>query len=240
MTPTRGRISAFTLIEVLVVIAIIAILSAILFPVFAQAREKARSASCLSNGRQLGMAVQMYIGDYDESFPCSCARNMMMDPMMGDVNWIDTIQPYAKSRQILRCPSDVSPLWRQANMPRLTSYGLNSYVMPVAAPYFGITAAGIGRPAECVLIAELADPWLQDYFQPMFWGDPPKLTDEMLQMEEWDMVAREPLSLARQRHTLGSNFALADGHANWMKFSQTWSQSAGGVPTVDWYDPMKQ
>ena len=59
----------FTLIELLVVIAIIAILAAILFPVFAQAREKARQASCLSNCKQLGLASNMYVQDYDETFP---------------------------------------------------------------------------------------------------------------------------------------------------------------------------
>src|SRR5437588_8581233 len=60
---------AFTLIELLVVIAIIAIIAAILFPVFARAREKARQAACLSNQHQIAMAVLMYIGDNDETFP---------------------------------------------------------------------------------------------------------------------------------------------------------------------------
>src|SRR5690348_5806736 len=63
------RRGGFTLIELLVVIAIIAILAAILFPVFAQAREKARTATCLSNLRQIGLANQMYLQDYDERFP---------------------------------------------------------------------------------------------------------------------------------------------------------------------------
>ena len=63
------RRNAFTLIELLVVIAIIAILAAILFPVFAQAREKARAISCLSNMNQLGLSMQMYVQDYDETFP---------------------------------------------------------------------------------------------------------------------------------------------------------------------------
>src|SRR2546426_8289250 len=65
----RPQPSGFTLIELLVVIAIIAILAAILFPVFAQAREKARQSTCLSNQKQLGTAMSMYIQDYDERFP---------------------------------------------------------------------------------------------------------------------------------------------------------------------------
>ncbi|HEX5322780.1 MAG TPA: prepilin-type N-terminal cleavage/methylation domain-containing protein, partial [Capsulimonadaceae bacterium] len=65
----RTRSKGFTLIELLVVIAIIAILAAILFPVFATAREKARQATCLSNEKQIGLAMNMYVQDYDETLP---------------------------------------------------------------------------------------------------------------------------------------------------------------------------
>src|ERR1044071_6983028 len=65
----RAKRRGFTLIELLVVIAIIAILAAILFPVFAQAREEARAISCLSNSKQIGLALYMYIQDYDEKYP---------------------------------------------------------------------------------------------------------------------------------------------------------------------------
>jgi prepilin-type N-terminal cleavage/methylation domain-containing protein len=78
---TRHRSRGFTLIELLVVIAIIAILAAILFPVFAQAREKARQASCLSNAKQMSTAVMMYAQDYDETFP------LYFQPQANGDNW---------------------------------------------------------------------------------------------------------------------------------------------------------
>src|SRR5689334_24193429 len=89
---------AFTLIELLVVIAIIAILAAILFPVFAQAREKARAISCLSNGHQLGLALMMYVQDYDETYPFSTDAADAFDASRNRIDsWPDRINPYVKS-----------------------------------------------------------------------------------------------------------------------------------------------
>lgn len=93
---------AFTLIELLVVIAIIAILAAILFPVFAQAREKARQTSCASNQKQWGTALMMYTQDYDEQM----CYDYHYDAARGKLWWWeDDLQPYIKNYNVALCPS---------------------------------------------------------------------------------------------------------------------------------------
>jgi len=93
-----GARRGFTLIELLVVIAIIAILAAILFPVFAQAREKARAISCLSNVKQAGTAFYMYVQDYDETTPS------LGQPDPEPNEWWQLIYPYVKNVQLFFCP----------------------------------------------------------------------------------------------------------------------------------------
>jgi len=95
MTTKRRSPRGFTLIELLVVIAIIAILAAILFPVFAKAREKARQASCASNEKQMGLATNMYMTDYDNVYP----RNSIGSSL--GIIWLPgVLDPYTKNLQI--------------------------------------------------------------------------------------------------------------------------------------------
>jgi prepilin-type N-terminal cleavage/methylation domain-containing protein/prepilin-type processing-associated H-X9-DG protein len=139
-----NSLKAFTLIELLVVIAIIAILAAILFPVFAQAREKARAITCISNLKQLGTATMMYVQDYDEALPGGwswCANNPCGTGTLvsNSQYWRITLQPYiqkymgaaatnswdmngASRNTVLQCPSRLT----DDSMRAVTSFGINS------------------------------------------------------------------------------------------------------------------
>src|SRR5262249_11852373 len=119
MATTRTRAYGFTLIELLVVIAIIVLIAAILFPVFAQVREKARQASCLSNLKQIGQATLLYLQDYDDRFPGGPGRRGLWYPgPQGSWESMPTrccgnvaretvavsLRPYLNSTEVLRCP----------------------------------------------------------------------------------------------------------------------------------------
>ena len=126
-----GLRRAFTLIELLTVIAIIAILAAILFPVFAKAREKAEQTQCVNNCKQLGTAMSMYATDYDSRFP------LINGPGGGiaapAVYWPVQLNPYTKNDQIMICPNTTQDgqNFNSTTTPKPTtgnpgvSYGMN-------------------------------------------------------------------------------------------------------------------
>ncbi|MGV3619073.1 MAG: prepilin-type N-terminal cleavage/methylation domain-containing protein [Fimbriimonas sp.] len=123
-TLPKSTAKGFTLIELLVVIGIIAILAAILFPVFAQAKAAAKKSACISNVKQLSLGMVMYVGDYDDVYmPRLAGTNTV-----GVDHWVDLIQPYVKNKQIMRCADYVKP----ANRPEALSwwgYAANSHVV---------------------------------------------------------------------------------------------------------------
>ncbi|MBI5832880.1 MAG: DUF1559 domain-containing protein [Armatimonadetes bacterium] len=152
MTGRRG--AAFTLIELLVVIAIIAILAAILFPVFAKAREKARAISCLSQGKQLGAALAMYVTDY-EAYP------FMSAPSSAPVRpkWPDYIYPYVRNVQAYRCPTAPADMAKRFVVdPTATFGGLGYNYQYLGNSRFPWTAvdAQIQVPAQTVALADTA------------------------------------------------------------------------------------
>jgi len=153
----QRSLRGFTLIELLVVIAVIAILAAILFPVFAQAREKARQATCLSNLKQLSLGVLMYVQDYDEQFPPPAG--LVYTSPVGKSNcmecngWELLTKPYTKSDNLYLCPD-----WRriplvQGTMPNpdwyYGSYGL-------AAGFLGKSLSLVNFPSQKVMTYDIA------------------------------------------------------------------------------------
>jgi len=155
----KERNKGFTLIELLVVIAIIAILAAILFPVFAKAREKARSATCQSNLKQMGLAFMMYAQDYDETMIGGDSGGAL-SPYAG---WPNYLVPYVKNGQIFFCPSGPEP-GAYAGWPNTTQWyqdGQYAYnfdfwniVGVTDARYPGRPLAEVERPSEILLVSD--------------------------------------------------------------------------------------
>ncbi|MEA3401028.1 MAG: DUF1559 domain-containing protein [Armatimonadota bacterium] len=212
MTDVCKARNGFTLIELLVVIAIIAILAAILFPVFARAREKARQASCQSNLKQLGIALNMYAQDYDERLPWHCRTTPVSDPNRNYTGWNTQIFPYVKNEQLYVCPSDD---WHNKtalcggygyNLSRLD---LGSGLTQVGCDYANL--AKLMYPAETIAICD---------------------SDGTKWVGHWDGANVQQLDF--QKHNEGTNCCFVDGHVKWMKTAQLdrlgglWDRRVGG------------
>ncbi|MEI6499450.1 MAG: prepilin-type N-terminal cleavage/methylation domain-containing protein [Armatimonadota bacterium] len=192
MQSVWSRNRGFTLIELLVVIAIIAILAAILFPVFAKAREKARQASCLSNVKQMGLAVLAYAQDYDEMLPPAIAG-----PITGPLYTIfDLCSPYTKNTQIQWCPSD------PVGGVNYSSFGIARYSYGWNGLTFGLRIVPvIVEPVHA--LSEANSPAELN----TFW-------DGMTAV-----VGNNPRPLPQYRHNDGANVGFLDGHAKWYQQS---------------------
>ncbi|MBC8135180.1 MAG: DUF1559 domain-containing protein [Fibrella sp.] len=227
-----SRMTAFTLIELLVVIAIIAILAAILFPVFAQAREKARSTACLSNERQIGLAIMQYVQDYDETWPCGRTTTSSTGVVFHTgIGWAQQVFPYVKAAQLFKCPSDET---EPPTNPLIQNNVVMSYAMNANLAL--IEDAKLTKPAMTCALIEVSgnDGFVRDQTPvddrapaahgPIVatGGSAGGLVRGQYRTGPIGVPERNPATntvqrFGKARHSEGSNFLCADGHAKWCR-----------------------
>ena len=237
----------FTLIELLVVIAIIAILAAILFPVFAQARDKARATACMSNMKQLATGVTMYVQDSDERLffrPAASAAKVGSGRsgavITGTVasaqaQWWNLLMPYLKNKGVYSCPSD--PLQPTSVDASGNSTIPRSFVASCTAE--DLTLAQADNPSNTIVITEKwgyvdngvgstgtkvnNETWMEP-----FDGDECQAGSDVNSSGACtDAQTGYPVGMVKManRHQGGMNNAFFDGHAKWMRPATIW-QSA--------------
>ena len=235
---TRNRTGGFTLIEILVVIAIIAILAAILFPVFARARENARRASCQSNLKQIGLGMAQYSQDYDEKmvplvlpYQTNISGNSNLAP------WRTLIQPYVKNYQVFTCPSgpkcpDVACTNEE---PYFSSYGLNIKTSAggrLGNPALGLYVGGISLstltyPAQFLVLVDdrlIFNSYTVHATYPGYYAT---WYQNATPFTDFTNNVGVPFPI----HFDGSNVLFGDGHVKWQK--TTALRTAPATPT-DW------
>lgn len=214
----RTRQPGFTLIELLVVIAIIALLMGILLPSLSRAREQARRIACLSNMRQMGVALQTYLIDSEYRLPpssCHCK-----DP---NDHWLRILADYTQEQLLFHCPSDIGkdfvdwdkPLKDQGTV-RYSSFAVNALLDPIHFRY-GVRANrynntnAIRRAMYTIWISEAPDTEnfnLADHIHPEMWEG---------------SVEYAKQSIAWDRHKGKSNYLFADGHVENLAFEETYT-----------------
>jgi prepilin-type N-terminal cleavage/methylation domain-containing protein/prepilin-type processing-associated H-X9-DG protein len=250
-TPRPG----FTLIELLVVIAIIAILASILLPVFAQAREKARQTACMSNMRQIGTGVNMYVQDYDESYPSYDGQTLDWGPgpwgesgatvanYRSVSRWVPQLMSYVKNTRVFSCPSDAHGSRNQNNgkawtTPFPVSYGPNRFFVTPGGQYGGplstVTLASVDQPTEKYLMGDCSAAWGFNLYAiaNLRYAN----YDLSLRQGDWNetqFVERGRVALddtqaaSLARHAQGSSVMFADGHVKWLRHNQIPNNRSG-------------
>lgn len=199
---------AFTLVEILVVIAIIAILAAILFPVFARTRENARRASCQSNLKQIALGMKQYVQDYDETGPPTLIGGLPpVTYPKAPWGWADSLQPYLKNIQIFQCPSERFTPIDDPTIAAYSDYWLNESLSK-------LNEAAVLQSSFTVMSGD-GDSFGNgggDYRANGCYANAGQFV-----LSPCTNAGLATIPKAAQRHLGGSNFVFFDGHAKWIK-----------------------
>ena len=189
--------SGFTLVEMLVVTAIIVVLAAIAVPVFETAIKRAERVSCLSNMRNLGTAANLYADDYDDQYPP--ARSAPPTVYLGTC-WDVTLYDYFRNEEMLKCPSDQAPNFASGYTCYVHSYGTNwDITMLNGTTGLALNRAAIERPDDTILFFEIKG-------------------STRATGCDYDI---HRMSRVDERHAGGANYAFCDGTAKWLRPEQT-------------------
>ena len=241
---------AFTLIELLVVVSIVAILAALLFPIFGRARENARRSSCQSNLRQIGLGLLQYLQDYDEKMPRSFfGTSSGADKTTRDkTKWMDVIFPYVRSEQIFVCPSQSGASYRfSGNLAAgeesddYGSYGQNgaysasgdAQTPPRSSGLYLIGLSQIAAPAATIWAADINSRQGADRSYGILWtnASDAKISPQPVKTSAADAsipAGNRQLEKIIDRHLATTNVLFCDGHVKAFKLDSL-AQSRNGV-----------
>jgi prepilin-type N-terminal cleavage/methylation domain-containing protein/prepilin-type processing-associated H-X9-DG protein len=180
---------AFTLVELLVVIALVAVLAALLLPALSSARERGRQAQCAAHLRQIALATLLYVEEHDDTFPSQPEDGLLVRALGGHgTNYYDLLMPFVSNPGVWLCAST------RDNPGRLMSYHMNGLVITAN----GLKSAAVRKPSDTLLIGESGQGtrWNEAHLRP-------------------DLLGHPPYDRPQRHHHGGGNATFVDGHVQW-------------------------